>query len=385
MGLLYKGTLDHMVLEGLFGELGYRPKPGDAIDDREGVTLAAGMAIGLVSLGLGSSAFSGSSVTNASSILDATAGDYTGRLLAYANGTVRADQANGDMANGRSGDSASPRNASEAPGADSETSRIKESATPTIDVVSPGALLALAMVYLKTNDERLAERIFLPDNLYALNRVKPPHLYLRVLSRSLTMWDSIEPTTDWVLPSLPLIFRKPKDFDPLVTPSDLYYTGATSHNQDVDKEGSIQAKSFAITGACTAVGLRYAGTHNPRAVTTLLNVYDAFNACWFKLEAGDISLSLAVLTGLCSIVLAITIAARGSGRLDILKMLRFLRKRCDTSLTRIRYGIHMAIELLIPGGGCRTLGTNNTGIAGSIVTVIRTAPATSATTPFTGI
>ena len=46
-----------MVPEGLFGELGYRPKPGDAIDDRGGVPLSGGMAIGLVSLGLGSSAF----------------------------------------------------------------------------------------------------------------------------------------------------------------------------------------------------------------------------------------------------------------------------------------------------------------------------------------
>lgn len=53
-------SCDHFLLEGLFTELGRKTKPGDAIDDREGLALVEGFSICLLYLVHGACAFDAS-------------------------------------------------------------------------------------------------------------------------------------------------------------------------------------------------------------------------------------------------------------------------------------------------------------------------------------
>jgi len=71
--------------------------------------------------------------------------------------------------------------------------------------VTPGATIALGLMYLKTNNVTIATRLEIPDTQFLLDFIRPDCLMLRMLSRCLVMWDSIEPTVSWVETNCPPI------------------------------------------------------------------------------------------------------------------------------------------------------------------------------------
>lgn len=91
--------------------------------------------------------------------------------------------------------------------AESETSSVMEGGLVNTDAVSPGALMALATIFMKSKDKRLADRIILPESFYILGCVRADHLYLHILARCLVMWNDIDRTEDSlhrVIPALQL-------------------------------------------------------------------------------------------------------------------------------------------------------------------------------------
>lgn len=76
-----------------------------------------------------------------------------------------------------------------------------------LDVTGPAATLALALIFLKTNDAAIAAAFVIPDTHYALDYVRPDFILLRMLARSLVMWDSVEPSHAWVLDQLPPLIK----------------------------------------------------------------------------------------------------------------------------------------------------------------------------------
>ena len=85
-----------------------------------------------------------------------------------------------------------------------------------MDVTSPAATLALALMYLKTNDEAIAASFAVPDTHFALDHVKPEFVLLRVLARGLVMWNGVQPTREWVQSQLPDLIK-------VRTPPDVYF------------------------------------------------------------------------------------------------------------------------------------------------------------------
>ena len=76
-----------------------------------------------------------------------------------------------------------------------------------LDVTSPAATLALALMFLKTNDAGVAASFVIPDTHFALDYVRPNFILLRVLARALVMWDKLLPTEAWVQQQLPRLLR----------------------------------------------------------------------------------------------------------------------------------------------------------------------------------
>lgn len=364
LGLLHMGSCDNFLLDGLFTELGRRLKPGDIVDNREGLVLAAGFGIGLICLGHGSSAF------------NAVDRSRIDRLVLLANG----GSTNGwNVPNGhsnrsafKSGDVGNP-GGSIAASADSETSRVLEGSYVNTDVVSPGALMALMLIYMKTNNKRLAERLIIPDTLYSLDRARPDHVYLRLLARSIIMWDDIEASDAWICRSIPTLLLPVNETKDPFDLQGLASLGQVDPAHRMDLHGTLAARGFAVAGACSAIALKYAGTGNSRAVDVLTRECEAFESALLKRNEAHNSLEYVYSTGLCCAALGLGIVTAGSGDLKVFRLLRRLRKRSGQSETYGRYGshiaMHMSIGFLFLGGGCQTFGTSKIAVVGLLCAI----------------
>ncbi|PXF39822.1 Anaphase-promoting complex subunit 1 [Gracilariopsis chorda] len=367
LGLLHRGSPDQTIIEGLFAELARSPNPGDPVDDREGVSLAAGISIGMLCLGSGSSSFAAADTK------------YIDRLLLYANGgptdQMGVQKMKNDAESTRSG--AVSGHGQARPGssiAESETSRVREGSFVNSDVVSPGALIALSLIHMKTNNKSMASRIVLPSTLYSLDRARPQHVFLRIMTRSLIMWDEIIAREEWLFNTIPHLLHgrsttgKLEIFDILgkVNITDVY------RENEVDIQGVLQARAFAVAGACTVLALKYAGTNDTAAVGLLKKACLSFESALQQRGSRSDPLEWVLMTCLCSLSLAISIVGAGSGDLAIFRLLRRLRKARASSGSE-RYGfhlaMHMAVGFLFLGGGCLTFGTSATAIAGLLCAI----------------
>jgi anaphase-promoting complex subunit 1 len=70
-------------------------------------------------------------------------------------------------------------------------SAIKEGDMVNVHITSPGAVIALALIHLKTNNEAIASKLTMPQTFYSLEFVRPSFLLLKVLCKNLIMWNSI--------------------------------------------------------------------------------------------------------------------------------------------------------------------------------------------------
>ena len=84
---------------------------------------------------------------------------------------------------------------------------VLEGALVNLDVTSPGATLALALMFLKTGDAAVADAFAVPGTRFALDYVAPDLVRLRVLARALVLWGDIAPTEAWVQAQLPPLIR----------------------------------------------------------------------------------------------------------------------------------------------------------------------------------
>jgi anaphase-promoting complex subunit 1 len=129
-----------------------------------------------------------------------------------------------------------------------------------LNVTAPGASLALALLYLKSNRRDIADIVSVPTTRIALNTVPPNLLLLRTLAKSLILWDEIQPTTDWVN----------SQYLPMKT------FGTTKEIQaDAPTASALDIASYnVIAGACLAMSLKYAGSASADAWKVVVFYYD---------------------------------------------------------------------------------------------------------------
>uniref|UniRef100_A0A8C4Q8K5 Anaphase-promoting complex subunit 1 middle domain-containing protein n=1 Tax=Eptatretus burgeri TaxID=7764 RepID=A0A8C4Q8K5_EPTBU len=228
VGLVYQGTAHRHITETLLREIGLPPGPEmQNCTDREAYSLAAGLALGMVCLGHGS---------NLVGMSDLNVPD---QLFQYMVGGQKR----------RQGGAGKERHKS-------PSYQIKEGKSINVDVTCPGATMALAMIYLKTNNRSIARWMEAPTTQYLLDFVKPDFLLLRILAKGLILWDEIAPTEEWICSNIPEV----------TCPS---WSRAT-----------LQAHCHIVAGACLAMGLRFAGSGNALAVKCLChNSFSSPNSC----------------------------------------------------------------------------------------------------------
>ncbi|KAH7677904.1 Anaphase-promoting complex subunit 1 protein [Dioscorea alata] len=350
IGFLYEGSAHPLTLKILLGEIGRR-STGDNVLEREGYAVAAGSALGLVALGRGKDAFG---------FMDT----FVDRLFQYIGGKeVYHERYFG------SGQSASEHNRI--------AGQMMDSAQINVDVTAPGATMALALIFLKTESEAVASRLSIPMTHFDLQYVRPDFIMLRIIARNLIMWSRICPSGDWIDCQIPEIVK-----DGIAK-----LTDDARDSDEIDVEALVQAYVNIVAGACIALGLKYAGTKNSDAQELLYSY-----ARYFLNEIKHLSLisGSAFPKGISAhvdrgtleiclhlIVLSLSVVMAGSGHLPTFRLLRYLRSR-NSAEGHINFGIQMTVSLAIGflflGGGTQTFSTENSAVAALLVTLYPRLP-----------
>ncbi|RLW07223.1 hypothetical protein DV515_00004274 [Chloebia gouldiae] len=326
IGLVYQGTAHRHTAEVLLAEIGRPPGPEmEYCTDRESYSLAAGLALGMVCLGHGSNLIGMSDL------------NVPEQLYQYMVGGHRRFQVGMHREKHKS-----------------PSYQIKEGDTINVDVTCPGATLALAMIYLKTNNRSIADWLKAPDTMYLLDFVKPEFLMLRTLARCLILWDDILPNSKWVNSNVPQIIR-----ENIIS---LHATELPS-SEDLSLETLAQAHVYIIAGACLSLGFRFAGSENLAAFQCLYKYATDFLKC-LSAPTASITGHYNLETCLSVLLLALAMVMAGSGNLKVLQLCRFMHKKTGGEMN---YGFHlahhMALGLLFLGGGRYSLSTSNSSIA----------------------
>jgi hypothetical protein len=130
---------------------------------------------------------------------------------------------------------------------------VLEGSLVNLDVTSPAATLAFALMFLQTNDKSAAEMLVLPDSTFTLDFVRPFYILLRILARALILWDAVEPTEAWVYAQLPEVLRA--TWEECLQPMQ----DALADGREFDWEAVLLGHIHGVAGAALALGLRYAG------------------------------------------------------------------------------------------------------------------------------
>ncbi|KAK5650992.1 hypothetical protein RI129_002021 [Pyrocoelia pectoralis] len=330
VGLAYQGTAHRHITEVLISEIGRPPGPEmENSTDRESYSLAAGLALGLVTLQQGG---------RPSGLADLNVPDTLHYYMVGGNRRVL---------------EGSQRDRYRVP-----SFQIREGSNVNLDVTAPGATLALGLMYLRSDNKILADWMAPPTTQYLLDFVRPDFLMLRILSRSLIMWNDIRPNREWIEGQVPDTIRP----FCMVTPA----TGTS----DIDYEAMNQAYCNIIAGACFAIGLKYAGSANYEAFTALLQYSHMFISLTSK-SIAELAGKPTIETCLNVLLVSTAMVMAGTGNLEIIRIVRHLRRRVGiSSSTVVTYGshmaIHMALGLLFLGGGRFTLSNSPASVAALI-------------------
>lgn len=222
-GLLYMGTKNRRMAEVALHQISRRElfQPDLSNEHRETYTTAAALAFGMIMVGRG---------TVSSSPADAA---LLARLRVLIHG-------------------------------EASTLPTGKPSKPTFDVnlTSPAATIALALMYLRTNRQDIADILTIPDTILALNRMQPNFLLVRTIARALIMWDTIKPTDDWITGQIPSTISQ-------------MLNEAKAQRRMV--ETSVELAFYHIvSGACFALALKYAGTAREEAYSKIIRFYDYF-------------------------------------------------------------------------------------------------------------
>jgi anaphase-promoting complex subunit 1 len=329
IGLVYQSTSHRHIIEVLLSEIGRPPGPEmENSIDRESYSLAAGLSLGLVTLKQGSCSLGLSDL------------NIPDRLHYYMVGGNRR-----------------PLTGAQKDKYKVPSFQIREGSSVNLDVTAPGATIALGLMYLGTGNKAVADWMSPPETQYLLDFVRPDFLMFRILARALILWNDIEPSKEWIEKQVPSTIRP-------------YCMIKPSPNSDIDYEAMNQAYCNIVTGACFALGLKYAGSADEDAFQTLLHFCHMFTNLTIK-SIAELAGKPTVETCLNVLILSTAMVMAGTGNLDVMRLVRLLRRRVGVASSAVvTYGshlaLHMALGLLFLGGGRYTLSNSPANVAALI-------------------
>ena len=294
LGLLHCGSGHRLMTEFLLTEMSRSPS-SDRCDSREAMVTAAAWALGMVLLG------KGSKDNNRQSLCDTAANKTRPNQMPVTpgrpvSGAPRTAAGAGlskeeDVLRGLADLRVEDRllqliDGGKRPGESllfplhssvdisSRSSRMLESAEVNTNLTAPGATIALALIFIRSNNTDILQRIALPTTIVALDAIRPDLLIYRAMATCLIGWDQVTPTAEWIKSNIPLPILKAvfptetlRGASP-TEPVDLNLLYQTS--KKLDGRTALSLYLSAVTGFCYGIGIVFAGTADNSAKETLL-------------------------------------------------------------------------------------------------------------------
>jgi anaphase-promoting complex subunit 1 len=222
-----------------------------------------------------------------------------------------------------------------------------------LDKATAAAVVAIALIFMKSENQALARKIDVPDSLLQFDYIRPDIFLLRTLARHLIMWSKIEPSFNWIKVNLPKAYQDRSKLESVnsLTSEDLPF-------YDI------------ITGLCFSIALRFAGSASLVVRDLLIHYLDQLmRICRIEANTFDKKLTRNTVRNCQDLVsLAVATVMAGTGDLVVFRRLRSMHGRDDNETP---YGSHLAAHLAIGalflGGGTFTFGTSNLAIAALLV------------------
>ena len=218
-----------------------------------------------------------------------------------------------------------------------------------LDKATAAAVIAIALIFMKTQDAILAQKIDIPNTVHQFDYVRPDIFLLRTVARHLIMWEDIQPNSIWMRDQLPSVYQSQSNLTGVH-----YLSSADMPFLNV------------IAGLCLSIGLRFAGSGGLGIRNLLCHYLDQFMRI-YKFPTLNYDGKLARITVRCcldTVALATACVMAGTGDLVVFRRLRSLHGRTDADTP---YGshlaAHLAIGVLFLGGGTHTFGTSNVAVA----------------------
>ncbi|OTB03192.1 hypothetical protein M426DRAFT_180859 [Hypoxylon sp. CI-4A] len=231
-----------------------------------------------------------------------------------------------------------------------------------LDRSTAASVVAIALIYMKSEDHIVARKIDVPDAALQFDYIRPDVLLLRTVAKHLILWSEIKPTHDWIRKNLPHKYhaRLQPNLNPLerlnqgpLTSSDLPFLTI-------------------LAGLCFVIALRYAGSGNLKVRDILLSyTRKYYGQCHHPNSKASFDDRIVYATAsMCLDVVALSCATVMAGTCD-LEVLRYLRSLHGRNDPDTNYGSHMAAHMamgaLSLGSGTQTFNTSNLAIASLLV------------------
>lgn len=147
-----------------------------------------------------------------------------------------------------------------------------------VNITSSAATIALSLTFLKSERQDVADLLEIPDTPRRLDYVRADLLLLRILGRSLVMWDAVTTSKEWVESHLPPFLRPAFD--------------ASIQMKPYDTDLGLAAWNI-VAGVCFGIGLKFAGTARKEAHVTLIYYLDRLTrAAYVKSSFFSVALKL---------------------------------------------------------------------------------------------
>ncbi|KAJ2847397.1 Anaphase-promoting complex subunit 1 [Coemansia brasiliensis] len=334
LGLLYMQSRNRRMVEVMLHELeiiqgeardsSNRLENSDPAESTaECYSLSAGFALGLVALGCGQST---------QSLADLRLLDALSALVSESHGM--------DSTSMRSRTTASTANRDKAQQEAVLNGLADMDISADSEMVSDlGAIASIGLVFLGTNYTLAAQRLSLPKSIPHL-RVSDPFVVMwKLLMQSLIMLENVQPTLEWIESSIPVACAQ----NPI-----------TNNNNELPSD-LFRIRLYAVSAACFAIALKYAGSENASAHAAILHHFDVLALAAAKPSLSyESSLTKAAAQSCLDIMcISASLVMAGSGDISTVKRLRSLHGATGSRLYGNHMASHMALGLLFIGGGAQ--------------------------------
>lgn len=253
LGLLFMGSSNQHLSSILVQQIGSLPEHNDLKElkkfERHAYSLACGASLGMIMLGLGQGQ---------------TAKDLqlTSHLLSYLDGTEinQSEQTSSvkETVQKESKTIDDPEASSARTTADSLL--LNGSGSFDVHCTAPAAVLALSLMYLKTNCREAAGWLQVQFSAKEICSTRPDVLLMRTAGSHLIMWDSMEASAKW--------------FDAEYSAFKNFCSERPSPRGDFEEGHALIQAGFAYeAGLCLALGIRYAGSLSEKAFLIIMDSF----------------------------------------------------------------------------------------------------------------